>query len=155
MSLLLIKPEFDIWEPGEHTGTLEINWLSLGNSCSRYRENTNLEQEVKVKEFFLKFLTEEIAPISDKIGIRGIGLIWVLTLQTWGASFAKKITSRCFELGLIVERVGRNTVIKILPPLTIELSHCKRVVQSYKKLLTAKIKLFTNYPNSNFLSGER
>jgi len=28
MSLLLIKPEFDIWEPGEHTGTLgEINWL--------------------------------------------------------------------------------------------------------------------------------
>jgi diaminobutyrate-2-oxoglutarate transaminase len=40
-----------------------------------------------------------------------------------GATFAKAIASRCFELGLIVERVGRNdTVIKLLPPLTIEMS---------------------------------
>lgn len=127
MSLLLIKPEFDIWEPGEHTGTFRGNQLAFvgGTAALEYRENTNLEQEVKVKEFFLKsFLTEEIAPISDKIGIRGIGLIWGIDLANFGgASFAKKITSRCFELGLIVERVGRNdTVIKILPPLTIELS---------------------------------
>lgn len=127
MSLLLIKPEFDIWEPGEHTGTFRGNQLAFvgGTAALEYRENTNLEQEVKVKEFFLKsFLTEEIAPISDKIGIRGIGLIWGIDLANFGgASFAKKITSRCFELGLIVERVGRNdTVIKLLPPLTIELS---------------------------------
>jgi diaminobutyrate-2-oxoglutarate transaminase len=127
MSLLLIKPEFDLWEPGEHTGTFRGNQLAFvgGTAAIEYRESTNLEHEVKVKESFLKtFLTEEIASISEKIGIRGIGMIWGIDLRNFeGASFAKKVTSRCFELGLIVERVGRNdTVIKILPPLTIELS---------------------------------
>jgi len=55
MSLLLIKPEFDIWEPGEHTGTLGNQLAFVGGTALEYRENTNLEQEVKVKEFFLKF----------------------------------------------------------------------------------------------------
>jgi len=81
MSLLLIKPEFDIWEPGEHTGTLGNQSFRWGNSCSRVSRNTNLEQEVKVKEFFLKSFLTEIAPISDKIGIRGIGLIWGIDLE--------------------------------------------------------------------------
>ncbi|MDB9510446.1 diaminobutyrate--2-oxoglutarate transaminase [Kamptonema animale CS-326] len=126
MSLLLIKRELDIWEPGEHTGTFRGNQLAFvgANAALEYRENTNLEREVNVKEFFLKnFLTQEIAPISEMLNIRGIGLIWGIDLEKFGAaSFAKKVTARCFELGLIVERVGRNdAVIKILPPLTIEL----------------------------------
>jgi diaminobutyrate-2-oxoglutarate transaminase len=131
MSLLLIKPEFDIWEPGEHTGTFRGNQLAFVGAAAalEYRENIRLEPEVQVKEFLLKkFLAEEIAPISEKIDIRGIGLIWGIDLVNFGgASFAKKVTSRCFELGLIVERVGRNdTTIKILPPLTIEWSILKK-----------------------------
>jgi diaminobutyrate-2-oxoglutarate transaminase len=127
MSLLLIKPELDIWEPAEHTGTFRGNQLAFvgARAALEYRESTNLEKDVKVKEFFLKtFLTEQIASISEKISIRGIGMIWGIDLANFGgAKFAKKLASRCFELGLIVERVGRNdTVIKILPPLTIEMS---------------------------------
>ncbi|HBY77712.1 MAG TPA: diaminobutyrate--2-oxoglutarate transaminase, partial [Cyanobacteria bacterium UBA11148] len=54
----------------------------------------------------------------------GIGMIWGIDLMNFGgAVFAKEIASRCFEMGLIIERVGRNdTVIKLLPPLTIEMS---------------------------------
>ena len=50
-------------------------------------------------------------------------MVWGIDLANFeGASLAKNITTRCFELGLIVERVGRHdTVIKILPPLTIEM----------------------------------
>lgn len=127
MSLLLFKPELDIWEPGEHTGTFRGNQLAFvgASAALEYRENIGLEREVQLKEFFLqKFLAEEIVSIAEKIEIRGIGLIWGIDLKNvGGASFAKQVTSRCFELGLIVERVGRNdTVIKILPPLTIEWS---------------------------------
>jgi diaminobutyrate-2-oxoglutarate transaminase len=127
MSLLLIKPEFDTWEPGEHTGTFRGNQLAFvaGTAALEYRETINLEHEVKVKEFFLKnFLTEEIATINDNIKIRGLGMIWGIDLMNFGGTtFAKAIASRCFEMGLIVERVGRNdTVIKLLPPLTIEMS---------------------------------
>ncbi len=138
MSLLLIKPEFDIWQPGEHTGTFRGNQLAFvgGAAAIEYREITNLEQEVKDKEFFLKnFLTKEIAAMNEKISIRGIGMIWGIDLENFSDSnFVKNITSRCFELGLIVERVGRNdTVIKILPPLTIEMSILQKGCSILKK----------------------
>jgi diaminobutyrate-2-oxoglutarate transaminase len=140
MSLLLIKPEIDIWSPGEHTGTFRGNQLAFvaGTAALEYREITQLDREVKVKESFLKsFLTEEIACISEKIGIRGIGLIWGVDLANFGdANLVKKITSRCFELGLIVERVGRNdTVIKILPPLTIEIPDLRKGCNLFKEAL--------------------
>ncbi|MBE9052045.1 diaminobutyrate--2-oxoglutarate transaminase [Nostocales cyanobacterium LEGE 11386] len=138
MSLLLIKPELDAWEPGEHTGTFRGNQLAFvgGTAALEYREIINIEQDVKIKEFFLKsFLYEEIAPINDNIKIRGIGMIWGIDLANFGgSSFAKEITSRCFQQGLIVERVGRNdTVIKILPPLTIEMSTLQQGCQILKK----------------------
>jgi diaminobutyrate-2-oxoglutarate transaminase len=79
--------------------------------------------------------------MNEKIEIRGIGLIWGIDIAQWSdASFAKKITTRCFELGLIVERVGRNnTVLKILPPLTIEMSilqkGCSIIKQAFDECL--------------------
>jgi diaminobutyrate-2-oxoglutarate transaminase len=49
-------------------------------------------------------------------------MIWGLDLESLGgADFASAVSSRCFEDGLIVERVGRNdSVLKILPSLVIE-----------------------------------
>ncbi len=126
MSLLLIKPEFDIWEPGEHNGTFRGNQLAFigATAALEYRESCNFEQDVKAKELLLKnFLTQQIALINKNIAIRGIGMIWGIDVKNFGGSnLAKSITSRCFELGLIVERAGRNdTVIKILPPLIIDM----------------------------------
>ncbi|OYD88316.1 diaminobutyrate--2-oxoglutarate transaminase [Nostoc sp. 'Peltigera membranacea cyanobiont' 213] len=145
MSLLLIKPELDIWEPGEHTGTFRGNQLAFvgGTAALEYRESSNLEQDVKVKESFLKhFLIENIAPINENIKIRGIGMIWGIDVANFGdSSFAKELTSRCFELGLIIETVGRNdTVIKILPPLTIEMATlqkgCLIIKQAFEDCLS-------------------
>ncbi|MCF4968123.1 diaminobutyrate--2-oxoglutarate transaminase [Nostoc sp. CMAA1605] len=126
MSLLLLKPELDIWEPGEHNGTFRGNQLAFvgGTAALEYREIVNLEKEVKIKETFLNnFLIEQIASSSERIKIRGLGLIWGIDITDLGnTSLARNITSRCFELGLIIEKAGRNnTVIKILPPLTIEM----------------------------------
>ena len=126
MSLLLIKPELDVWQPGEHTGTFRGNQLAFvgATAALEYRESINLKQEVKNKELFFKnFLTQQIATIDEKIEIRGIGMIWGIDVKRFDdQSLAKRVSTRCFELGLIVERVGRNdSVIKILPPLTIDI----------------------------------
>ncbi|MBD2515132.1 diaminobutyrate--2-oxoglutarate transaminase [Nostoc sp. FACHB-973] len=131
MSLLLIKPELDIWKPGEHNGTFRGNQLAFigATAALEYRESYDFEQDVKVKELFLKnFLTQEIASISEKIAIRGIGMIWGIDVKNLGdCNLSQRITSRCFELGLIIEKAGRNdSVIKILPPLVIDMSSLQK-----------------------------
>jgi diaminobutyrate-2-oxoglutarate transaminase len=144
MSLLLIKPELDIWEPGEHNGTFRGNQLAFigATAALEYRENSNLEQDVKGKELFLKnFLTQQIASINENIEIRGIGMIWGIDVKKIGGqSFAKSITSRCFELGLIVECAGRNdTVIKILPPLVIDTLTLEKGCSIIKKAFSDRL----------------
>jgi diaminobutyrate-2-oxoglutarate transaminase len=157
MSLLLIKPEFDIWKSGEHSGTFRGNQLAFigAKAAIEYREMTNLEQEVKAKEFFLKtFLAEAIAPLNSNIEIRGIGMIWGIDLTNVGnADFVEAIASRCFELGLIVERVGRNDrVIKLLPPLTIEMATlqkgCSILEQAFHDCLNSYV-IGANSPCTN------
>lgn len=145
MSLLLIKPELDLWQPAEHTGTFRGNQLAFVGARAAleyYWQDNNLSKEIKLKETFLRtFLNEEIGSISAQVSIRGIGMIWGIDLANFGgASLAKEITSLCFELGLIVERVGRNdTVIKILPPLNIEMATlqkgCSILQQAFNKCL--------------------
>jgi diaminobutyrate-2-oxoglutarate transaminase len=144
MSLLLIKPDLDIWEPGEHTGTFRGNQLAFigGTAALEYREMTNMEEDVKTKEQFLNdFLINNIASMCDKIKIRGLGLIWGIDIANLGnENLAQKIISRCFQLGLIVEKVGRHdNVIKILPPLTIEQSllekGCSIIQQAFEECL--------------------
>ncbi|MEH2112699.1 diaminobutyrate--2-oxoglutarate transaminase [Nostoc sp.] len=139
MSLLLIKPDLDIWKPGEHNGTFRGNQLAFigATAALEYRQSSNLEQEVKNKELFLKnFLNQEIASISESIAVRGIGMIWGIDVKNFGGnSLAKSITSRCFELGLIVELAGRNdTVIKILPPLVIDMLTLQKGCSIIKKV---------------------
>ncbi|MBD2611723.1 MAG: diaminobutyrate--2-oxoglutarate transaminase [Nostoc sp. ZfuVER08] len=131
MSLLLIKPELDIWEPGEHNGTFRGNQLAFigATAALEYRESYDFEQDVKAKELFLRnFLNHEIAAMSEKIAIRGIGMIWGIDVKDFGdRTLSQRITSRCFELGLIIEKAGRNdSVIKILPPLTIDMSSLQK-----------------------------
>lgn len=124
LSLLLIKPELDIWQPGEHNGTFRGNQLAFvaGKAALEYRKNTSLSDEVRLKARLLEsFLKEQIAPIHKHIEIRGIGMIWGVDLSRCGnEDLAKDVVRRCFELGLIIERVGRgDTVLKIMPPLNI------------------------------------
>ncbi|MEM8808818.1 MAG: diaminobutyrate--2-oxoglutarate transaminase [Cyanobacteria bacterium P01_G01_bin.38] len=144
MSLLLIKPELDVWQPAEHTGTFRGNQLAFvgGTAALEFRENTDLEREAKVKESFLKdFLSTEIKSMNKDIDTRGIGMIWGIDLANFEAeSLAKKIALRCFELGLIIERVGRNdTVLKILPPLSIQMPTlqrgCSLIKQAFGELV--------------------
>jgi diaminobutyrate-2-oxoglutarate transaminase len=128
MSLLLMRPQLDIWQPGEHNGTFRGYQLSFvgATAALEYRKMSNLEAGLREKESFLhSYLTTEIRPLHENIDIRGVGMIWGIDFSRnqKGSDLAKKIAARCFELGLIIERVGRgDSVLKIMPPLTIEMA---------------------------------
>ncbi len=145
MSLLLMKPELDIWKPGEHNGTFRGNQLAFiaGAAALEYREKTSLEKSVEENERFMeKFLKGKIAPLSELIKIRGMGMIWGIDVSKLGGSkLAKQITAGCYERGLIIERAGRNdTVIKLMPALTIESHILERGCEIIGEAVTDGIK---------------
>jgi diaminobutyrate-2-oxoglutarate transaminase len=122
-----MKPELDLWKPGEHNGTFRGNQLAFvgGSAALDYRIASNLEVNMKEKELCVKaYLENEVQPINERIGIRGIGLIWGIDLAALrNPDLAARITARCFERGLIIERAGsQGQVIKLLPALNMETS---------------------------------
>jgi diaminobutyrate-2-oxoglutarate transaminase len=125
MSLLLMKPELDIWRPGEHTGTFRGNQIAFvsARAALEFADNVDLQKTVnKAGALVQDFLHREIASLDARIRIRGLGLIWGIDLVDIGpVDTANSVSRHCFANGLIVETVGRNdTVVKLLPPLTIE-----------------------------------
>ena len=143
LALVLFKPELDIWEPGQHTGTFRGNQLSLiaGKAGLETFVNSNMETETKRKEKLVdEFLKNEICPLNDKITYRGIGLIWGVDFSAFDCDMTKPLIAACFKNGLIVERVGRdNKVLKLMPPLVIEdellLKGLEILKQSIKEIL--------------------
>ncbi|WP_432401630.1 diaminobutyrate--2-oxoglutarate transaminase [Wukongibacter sp. M2B1] len=138
MSLLLIKPELDIWKPAEHNGTFRGNQLAFvaAQAALEYREKVDLDKRVKDNERFIeKFLKEEIASLNEFIEIRGCGMIWGIDVSRLGdASVAKQIATECYKRGLVIERAGRDdAVVKLLPPLTIERSILERGCEIIKE----------------------
>jgi diaminobutyrate-2-oxoglutarate transaminase len=139
MSLLLIKPELDIWNPGEHNGTFRGNQLAFvtAKAALEFRTAERLGDQVREKEAFIKhYLESEIRPLDPELQIRGIGLIWGIDVAHLGEKAAKEIASNCFKNGLILERAGRNdTVIKIMPPLTISIDNLRSGCDTIKECI--------------------
>ena len=124
MSLLLIRDDLDIWKPAEHNGTFRGNQIAFvaARKAIEYNIEHEVDKQVIEKGALVKeYIEKEILPLSDKIFFRGIGLIWGIDFSKFDdPELSHRIADKCFEKGLIIERAGRgDTVLKILPPLTI------------------------------------
>ena len=123
LSLVLFKPELDMWEPGQHTGTFRGNQLSLvaGKAGLEIFVEENVEAETRRKaKIFEDFLRDEILPMDSRLAYRGIGMIWGLDFSGFDKDMTKPLIAACFKNGLILERVGRdNNVLKLMPPVVI------------------------------------
>ena len=144
MSLVLMKRELDAWEPGQHTGTFRGNQLAFvaAQAALDYFVDQRLEASTRSNEHFLQhFLTHEIAPLDPRLSVRGLGMIWGIDCSAVeDGALARRVANRCFDAGLIIECAGRNdSVIKLLPPLTIEGSlleeGCRIIKQAMSKCL--------------------
>jgi diaminobutyrate-2-oxoglutarate transaminase len=122
MSLVLLRPEFDIWQPGEHTGTFRGNQLAFvgGAAALELGARLGIEAEVVRKQhLFERFLSDRIAPLHSGLATRGLGMIWGIDCAGVADGLAERISARCFENGLVIETAGRrDSVLKLLPPLT-------------------------------------
>ncbi|RAW93684.1 diaminobutyrate--2-oxoglutarate transaminase [Photorhabdus laumondii] len=125
MSLVLMKPELDIWQPGEHNGTFRGNNLAFigATYALDYWHDSHFLRSLKDKsEIVHKYLLGLYQRYPQLIRtIRGKGMLWGLELCSSQA--AENVRNQATELGLIIETCGPlGQVIKLLPPLTIEIN---------------------------------
>ena len=123
MSLLLMRPQFDIFGPAEHNGTWRGNQLAFigAKAGFEYYRDHQMEKMVKEKESIIRdFMKNEIAPIDERLRIRGIGMIWGIDFSAIDSNLSKAAMHACLDRGMIIERAGSfDCVLKLLPPLTI------------------------------------
>lgn len=125
MSLLLIRPDKDIWQPAEHNGTFRGNQLGFvaGKAALEYMLENDLEKEVQRKgKLVEEFIRKEILPLDSRLSCRGIGLMWGIDCEKMGGNpFSKAVIRACFRRKLILERAGRDScVVKMMPALIID-----------------------------------
>ena len=141
MSLLLVKPKYDIFGPAEHNGTWRGNQLAFVGARAGlefFRDN-KVDEVVRRKESIIRnFLNEEIVVLDSRLKARGIGMIWGIDFAAIDPALAKKALHVCVDNHLIIELAGSfDSVLKILPPLTIEEDRLQKGLEIIKNATKA------------------
>lgn len=124
LSVVLIKPELDVWQPGEHNGTFRGNNLAFVTATAAlelFWTTDELARETALKGEFVRTRLEAIARSVPGLGatVRGRGLIQGLALGR--TDLAERVSRLAFDRGLVIETAGPDVdVVKILPPLVID-----------------------------------
>ena len=123
MSLTLIRPELDVWSPGEHNGTFRGNNAAFvtATEALNWWTDDSLCGEVQRKAEIVRAELESVAAEHEALraSIRGRGLLQGLHTPIDG--MASAICREAFGRGLLMETSGgaASDVVKLMPPLTI------------------------------------
>lgn len=124
MSLVLLRPEVDVWKPGQHTGTFRGNnlaFVSARVALETYWADSAFTDAVTAKSESLRADLERIAADHPDQGfvVRGRGLMYGLACDS-DRTLAGRISKEAFRRGLVIETSGAfDEVLKFLPALTI------------------------------------
>lgn len=123
LSLVLMRPELDVWEPGEHNGTFRGNnlgFVTASAALHAYWQDTTLQETVARKSQTIQHALEQIVALQSDIPVRIKGRGMMVGVEIGEAGVAEAISQEAFQRGLIIETCGVNDqVIKLLPPLLI------------------------------------
>ncbi|GAB3558319.1 diaminobutyrate-2-oxoglutarate transaminase [Actinopolyspora lacussalsi] len=131
LALTLIKPEHDVWEPGEHNGTFRGNNPALVTATEALRqywsddelERATLAKGERVGEALLELCADHPGLLSKGRGLaRGLGFA--------EPEMAGKVSKAAFDRGMILETSGpSDEVVKVMPPLTITEDELERGIR--------------------------
>jgi diaminobutyrate-2-oxoglutarate transaminase len=123
LSLLLIRPDLDVWRPGEHSGTFRgFNhaFVTATEALRAYWSDDKLEKSTRARGERVFRALSDIAAAHPEAGlsVRGRGLGRGLRFEN--PEQAGRVRTAAFERRLLMETSGRrDDVVKLLPPLTI------------------------------------
>jgi diaminobutyrate-2-oxoglutarate transaminase len=127
LALTLIRPELDVWQPGDHNGTfrgVSPAFVTGAAALRMYWADEALEKSTRAKGERVASGLRAIADSHPGAGLRVRGRGLALGLDFAGTAgqidgAAEKVCVAAFERGLLVETSGAlGDVVKLLPPLT-------------------------------------
>ncbi len=123
MALCLIRPDIDIWEPGEHNGTFRGNnlaFITATEAIDHWKTPAFPAEIMRKSQVVEKRLLELEEAFPELIsGVRGRGLILGLALRE--KDMGARLSRSCFNAKLLVETSGADSdVLKLLPALNID-----------------------------------
>ncbi|MDR5902107.1 MULTISPECIES: diaminobutyrate--2-oxoglutarate transaminase [Halomonas] len=124
-SQVLMRPELDVWKPGQYNGTFRgfaLAFTTAAAAIENYWTDDSFAKEVQRKGEVVSERFAKIAAWISEQGIeaseRGRGLM--RGIDVGSGEIADKITHQAFENGLVIETSGQDgEVVKCLCPLTI------------------------------------
>jgi diaminobutyrate-2-oxoglutarate transaminase len=120
----LLRPELDVWEPGEHNGTFRGNnlgFIGATAAIENFWRDGNfaaaIQRKAKQVSIVLDRIVAAIGPDSSQR--RGRGLYQGIAFGETG--LAEQIAGALFKEGMVIETCGpASEVLKLIPPLTIK-----------------------------------
>ncbi|MEZ6125485.1 MAG: diaminobutyrate--2-oxoglutarate transaminase [Planctomycetaceae bacterium] len=120
LALTLMKPEHDVFSPGEHNGTFRGHnaaFVTATAALNEFWTGEDLQQKVHRDARIVRDALLDIASECDA-DVRGRGMIQGIRFED--PAIAAAVSREAFQRGLIIETAGPgDEVIKTLPPLTI------------------------------------
>jgi diaminobutyrate-2-oxoglutarate transaminase len=123
LALTLMRPQYDVWEPGEHNGTFRGNnlaFVSATAALETFWSDDTLQKDVDRRAGIVEDGLLAIAARYADAGAetRGRGLAQGIAFEDHDVAGA--VCAEAFQRGLIMETSGpESEVIKVMPPLTI------------------------------------
>ncbi|MHA6798362.1 diaminobutyrate--2-oxoglutarate transaminase [Bounagaea algeriensis] len=121
LALTLLKPELDVWKPGEHNGTFRGNnpaFVTGSAALRHYWSDDELRRSTERKGERTGEVLGKIAAEHPGSTAKGRGLARGLSFAD-GES-AAKVARAAFDRKLLVETSGPDDeVVKVMPPLTV------------------------------------
>ena len=123
LSLVLIRPECDAWQPGEHTGTFRGNNLAFvaAEAVLSHWEDPDFELQIQQRGQIVQSRLQSICQRNEDLDfeLRGRGMIWGLDVRD--GNLASQIIREAFSNQLLIESSGADDqVLKVMAALTIE-----------------------------------
>ncbi len=121
MSIVLVAPEHDVWQPGQHTGTFRGNNLAFvaATALLEYWRDDRLVEHIARLRHRVERRLSRICDRCRGMGFRSRGRGLIQGLDVRDTTIARRIIDHAFEHGLLIESSGpEDEVLKIMPALT-------------------------------------
>ncbi|WP_024520896.1 diaminobutyrate--2-oxoglutarate transaminase [Bradyrhizobium sp. Tv2a-2] len=121
-SVVLIRPDLDVWSPGEYSGTFRGNNLAFVTAAATCKMWSDAQFTARVDRMAVnlqRHLDRLVLKFPESIEQkRGRGLMAALKCRS--RAIVDRLHNFAFQNGLLIESSGANLdVIKVLPPINI------------------------------------